>query len=452
MNSYSRSLNPMTNALNAVASKYNGTTQGIPDRTLPNGNVTMNSINQATSTPQPTHNVSTTITHKINPVTPAPTQSGMINQSTQPTTPAPVTPAQPTTPTPPAPINYGSAAQGLWNTAQKPTQQYTDLTNQAEDAYKQAANFGQKVGQNISAVEHNPEYSQDTGQGLGGMIAQNQGLKMTALNNTAAGLGNLANTANTQQGLQQSGQYNAAGLLAPTQVSYSNQYLNPVTGQPVNPQASQDMQNAVNLQIQKLQGGKTDPDSAKAALSNYGQAGINALEQGMGASFNPNLSSAEQKTAVDLTNQKNQLQSVFNGVDQNYQLLLNTAKQGGVNKGDVPALNQLQQNFQKGLASKDAVIDFQNTLSTVRAGYAQILGGGTATVDSNDRAEQAIPNSISLDALTSLGEQLKSESVNRIGGIDQQINTLTNKGKQSQTTTSGGGSLNSSSGGSIYNF
>ncbi len=148
---------------------------------------------------------------------------------------------------------------------------------------------------------------------------------------------------------------------------------------------------------------------------------------------------ANRQSVYDLTQQANQIQSVFNGAEANFKLLVDTAKQGGVNDTNIPAINAIQQAVQKGLTSSSAVINFQNTLATVRSQYAQILGGGTSTVDSQQRAEQAIPPTISLGALQSLEQQLKAEATNRVAGINQQISTLSNP------TSSGG-----SSGGSMF--
>jgi len=351
-------------------------------------------------------------------------QTGMVSPSTTGTTQAPQTPTRPT---------YGGLVGQLAQVSSQPSQQFTDLTKRAEEARIRAANFGAAVAQKEADMRTNPEYSLDTGVGLGNRIAQTEGVKATQLNATAAGLENLAGLANTQQSLQQSGLGTAAGLMQPQQVSYSNQFLDPTTGLPINPQAGQDMQSAIALQVQKLRSGATDPATAREALSAYGQAGINALEQQLGAGFNPNVASANQGSASELTTLKNNLQSTFNGVEANYELLLNTVKQGGINDQNIPVINAIQNKLGRGLASDPAVINFRNTLAAVRAGYAQILGGGTTTVDSQNRAQEAIPDDISLAALESLGQQLQSESINRIQGINQQINSITNQQSNQST-------------------
>jgi len=71
----------------------------------------------------------------------------------------------------------------------------------------------------------------------------------------------------------------------------------------------------------------------------------------------------------------------------------------------------------------------------VRSQYAQILGGGTTTVDAQQRAQQAIPDNISLNALKSLQTQLTSEATNRIAGITQQIGELSNSNSGNQNNS-----------------
>lgn len=302
---------------------------------------------------------------------------------------------------------------------------FGSLVGKGQENLAEAAKVGGEAGKLRQLIDTtkqnimgNRNYAGSVKIGQAGLIDQNLGTQLSGL-------------AAEQEALSGVGQsyLSAAGQVAPQQVSYSNQFLDPTTGEPINPESAGSLNDAVALQVQKLKSGATDPASARAALSAYGQAGINALEQSLGPGFNPNISSANQGSAADLTGQANQLQSIFNGVDANFKLLVDTAKLGGVNQNDVPILNAIQQNVQRGLASKEAVINFRNTLAAVRAGYAQILGGGTTTVDSQNRAEQAIPENISLGALQSLGVQLEKEAKNRIEGITQQINSLIGGGQ-----------------------
>jgi hypothetical protein len=166
-----------------------------------------------------------------------------------------------------------------------------------------------------------------------------------------------------------------------------------------------------------------------------GQPGL--LNGGLDSSLSGVTTGANVQSIKDLTGQKNQLQSVFNGADANFKLLNDTAKQGGVNDTNVPMVNVLKQNIARGLTSSAAVTNFLSTLATVRSQYASILGGGTTTVDSQQRAASAIPDDISLGALESLRQQMASEAQNRIAGITDQVTKLTNQGSTSGGQTGG---------------
>lgn len=222
----------------------------------------------------------------------------------------------------------------------------------------------------------------DTALSMGekGVLQEEQHMRLAALQ------GGLS-TAQEQQKAQLGALGTAAGLTEPELASFTQQAFYPSTGQ----------------------------------FSGVGQFGTGPEAAG------------KIQSVQDLTQQASQIQSVFNGAEANFKLLLDTARQGGVNQTNVPIINAIQQNIARGLTSNAAVTNFRNTLATIRAQYAQILGGGTATVDSNQRAAQAIPDDISLDALQSLQSQLHAEGTNRVNGINEQIKSLSG----GQTNTSG---------------
>jgi len=279
-------------------------------------------------------------------------------------------------------------AQRIASTAGQQIGEIGDAGARAQAGYRTTGTA--PVGEGNAAVNAQTTAARQQAIAAGANTAlQGTAQGLTAQGQTQSGFNQAGSLGLTAQGQGLSGLGTAAGYAAPQQYGLNTQPYNPLT-------------------------------------DSYGGGGS-------GGAVNRGIQAANIASATELTNQKNQLQSTFNGVDANFQLLLNTAKQGGVNNTNVPALNLLQQNVSKGLASSEAVINFRNTLAAVRAGYAQILGGGTTTVDSQHRAEEAIPDNISLAALTSLGEQLKNEATNRITGIDQQIQSL-----QSTSSSNGG--------------
>lgn len=152
----------------------------------------------------------------------------------------------------------------------------------------------------------------------------------------------------TAQNQTQSGLNNAASLAQPIQVPYSNQLLSPTTGQPVGGGAAGALppaaQSAVDLQIQKVKSGNSTVADAQTALGAYGQAGLNALQQGLGPSFSniqSNANAASQQT--NLQNTSSQAQATQQSVAYANKVLddLTTAynAQGSLQKTGVPLIN-----------------------------------------------------------------------------------------------------------------
>jgi len=192
--------------------------------------------------------------------------------------------------------------------------------------------------------------------------------------------------------------------------------------------------NVLQTYAQMLVSGQASAIPASVTGNVALMAQIYQMAQGMnGGNFNLNQANAQGASIGDLTQQRSQLQSVLSGADANFQLAINTAKQGGVNSNDVPILNTLQNNVNQGLTSNAAVNNFRETLATVRSQYATILGGGNVTVESLQQAQSIIPDNISIAALTSLATQMKTAAQNRLAGIDSQINALKNGGNPSFT-------------------
>lgn len=251
-----------------------------------------------------------------------------------------------------------------------------------------------------------------------------------------AGFTSAAGAANTAQGQRQSGLTSAAGIGQPSPAAFGQTVFDPLTGQysgggGLPPEVMQQYaQMAAYGQISAI------PESitSNPVLS----AQLNAAAKALNPNFNPITSAAQGASASDLTSQASQIQANANGAEANFRLLLSTAQQGGVNNTNVPILNTLQNNLNRGLTSSEAVTLFRNTLSTVRNQYATILGGGQATDMSRGIAQEQIPDDISISALQALEQQLKSESQNRVVGLQQQI--------QSLSGNSGGGTSNNSSG------
>lgn len=264
------------------------------------------------------------------------------------------------------------------------------------------------------------------GQQISGYSAQQTGYQ---------NVGSLAN-----QGLQlaQGGLGTALNATSPISAPYGTPIINPVTGQQIN--TAQDLNDTISYWASQVANNKVSLADVPATITGNVQlkTELQRAIQGINPNYNPAIQGANQASAGELTTQKNNLQSAINGVEKNFQLLVNTARQGGVLDNNVPILNTLQQNVAVGLTSNSDVTNFLSTLSEVRAQYANILGGGATTDTSREQARSAIPDNISLASLESLRQQMEKVAKNRIGGIDEQIKSVTSGGSTTSGKTSSG--------------
>lgn len=272
--------------------------------------------------------------------------------------------------------------------------------------------------------------------------------------------------AQNQQTIEQSALQQAGALSNPQQLGPGNTYIDPTNGQSI---SSGPTQIAPGNTLVNTQSGQT------IAGGIGGYANFQTAEQVMGLirqypdagySYNPDLTpqqnlqnaqaalklsptyqkatfgqpgasnvlgGAQLTSAIDLTQKSSEIQAVANGAEANFKLLVDTAERGGVNDTNIPALNRLIQNVDRGIASAEAVTLFRATLESVRAQYASILGGGQATDQARQAASQQIPDDISLGALKSLETQLKYEAQNRVAGYQNQILSLTRNSQGGQS-------------------
>lgn len=343
-----------------------------------------------------------------------------------------------------------TATTGLLNTAQT----NPGTSGQAYDDYQKAVNelntLKQQIAQQQGGIESQAiplEFQQGREQVLNRQYASmldaaqqkvNQaqaalGYQISGVQTQQAGYNQAGGLGNQAQGLTQQGITSALGYTQPVQVQYGTPLVNPQTGQVLGGTGTTgDVSSTINYWANQIATNKASINDVPATITGNIQLKTQLQQaiQGINPSYNPSVQQAGQETASALTAQTNQLQAALNGAEANFKLLTNTAQQGGVNDMNVPVLNTLQQNIARGLASNSSVINFQSTLATVRSQYAAILGGGTVTVDSQNRAQQAIPDNISLSALQSLEQQMKQEAQNRIVGYQTQIQSLTSGASQ----------------------
>jgi hypothetical protein len=415
----STSLNPKTKALDAIAGRFGGTTQGLPTQTnqvKPQNNRVLNATSTSLTPNQSMSNIKpVTQTPPVTPKTP-PTTQGMVSSGTsyKPTVNTGINtgmvtpnPAQSPAPQPvqnPIPT-YSGLVGNLVEKSSKPSEEYMRYQKQAEDAQKQAAGFTQAVNQAVADAQTNPEYSIDTGVGLGNRISQTQGLKMQELNKIAEGARAQAGLATTQQQLQQSGLSSAAGFAQPDQVPYSNQYINPLTGQPVGGGVSGTLSEAVSGVVQKLQSGQMTYNDALNALSGYGQGGVNALQQALPQGFNIAQSNALGGVQGTVGPAYDYAETALKNVEDLMSQL------PSIQNTNIPLINQITQGFSQktGIGSEGtrAVIGAVNTL---RNAYASLLAsskGGTPT-DYSSQALAEIPDNPTPNDIIALRHNLET--------------------------------------------
>lgn len=322
------------------------------------------------------------------------TSQGLLNKSPYVQSPSSTTNTPAPQYTASTPNLYGQVTANLANMGTQPSEAYTRSQEEVariNDQLNQSRQLQAQGKQDILNQAIPLEFQTGQANNLTNKYLEQQSALGQQLSSAQAQVGQ----ANTQQGLQQGALQQAGNLSAPQAYSPTQTPYNPVT-------------NSFN--------------------------GQNQMDRAIGG--------ANIQSAQELTNQSNTLKSVLNGADANFRLLIDTAKQGGVNDTNVPALNILTQNIQKGLASSSAVTNFRSTLAAVRNQYANILGGGAATDMSRGIAAEQIPDNISLGALQSLYTQMQSEANNRIVGIDNQIKDLSkNQTQVSSSNQSGGGTM-----------
>jgi hypothetical protein len=276
--------------------------------------------------------------------------------------------------------------------------------------------------------------------------------QLTAQEQMANAYNNALMGANTQQSQNIVGLSNTANYAQPVQVSPGNTLFTPYSGQAV----AGGLGGYVNYNTAEQVMGLISqyPDAGYRYNENLSpQQNLQLAQQAIQQSptyqrstfgapgASSYLGGAQLQTAGTLTGEASQIQAQARAAESNFELLLNIAKQGGVNDTTVPILNTIQRNVQRGAVSSEAVTTFNSVIQSVRSQYAAILGGGTPTDASRAEAASQIPNDISISALQSIMEALNQEANNRVASYQQQINLLQQQSGGSFSGGTGGGGL-----------
>lgn len=205
--------------------------------------------------------------------------------------------------------------------------------------------------------------------------------QLAAANQAATGFASAGNLAK--------GALDSAGNIAsPIQQPYGNMLVDPVTGQPIQ-QGAGTLNDAVALQVQRVKNGTAGYNDAVSALGAYGQAGINALQQALGPTFNI----AQSNT---LAGQQGSIGPALGFATTALDNLDTAAQQlSSLQKTNSPAINAISNwgSFVTGLGSEQTRAYVQAT-QEARNAYASVLAsvrGGTPT-DYSGQAQAAIPD------------------------------------------------------------
>lgn len=328
-----------------------------------------------------------------------------------------------------------SALQDMANKGTLYSQLVQNLANyQTPENLKQAYNTvtnlesGLQAGQNAIMTKPIPLEFQ---QGQAAALQRDYGPQLTA----AKGIleKELAGAQLGQQALT-----SAIGAAAPTQLPYNVQYVNPLTGLPIGGGTSSTMNDAVSNIITKVKNGTMGYDAGVNALSAYGQAGVNALQQGLGADFNIQESNARAAaqgastlqtgtTGGQITKAAESANSALTKLETDFGNLP-TFQTGGL-----PGTNNIANSIAR-FFGEGALSTYETTLNDARAQIAAVLGsaGNITPTDADTMAKSYLPDNMT-------PQQLKSKVDAARALIQQKVSAYTSTGGTTggETSTSG---------------
>lgn len=388
-------------------------------------------------TPQPTapqtgyQATNTPITPPLNP-TGANTYSGGVNlygQTLPGYTPQPQSQPQ---------SLYGGLVSRVAEQSAKPSEQFINAQNSALGYQEKLRQLQEEQATGIKNIQNSgTPLSQALGEA--GAINQLYASRENALAGAFQGASSLLPSATSQQQAQISGTTAAAGLAAPTQVPYSNQYIDPTTGQPIAggggtgalgqlpPQA----QSAIQSYAEQVRNGSMTRQDAESRLGAYGVAGTNALNEVLGTGFNTNASNASAST----TAQGQQLQTAAHATTQALDSLQSLFNQlPGIQTGGIPLTNKVA-NLIAGALGSPALTQYNQTLHDARAQLQGVLtaSGGATPTGAEAMALTYLPDNMTAGQLSAAISNVKNL-------VQQKVGSFTQSGQQNQNNSSGGSS------------
>lgn len=216
------------------------------------------------------------------------------------------------------------------------------------------------------------------------------------------------------------------GAVAPIQQPYSNMLIDPVTGQPIQQGTAQiGMQDAIKLQVQRLASGAGSYDQAIQALGAYGQAGVNALNQVLGANFDPAQSNANAAAKAAALNQNvTQGRSVELAANSAYAAIDKLVKDfealNPIFKSGIPKTNDWLATAATFLGQSSAS-QFQSTLNDARSQISAVLQatGGQTPTDAMNTAKGYLPDGMTPQQLPEKVAAAKELIRQKVGAYTQ---------------------------------
>jgi hypothetical protein len=296
----------------------------------------------------------------------------------------------------------------------------------AGEVEAEAGKLRQLLATQKQSIMANPNYAGSVKIGQSGIAEQNLGTQIQGLSAQQQALTSQGNAFMT--GAQQA---------APVQVPYGSQFVNPLTGQSMQPNGgggNQNPQTQASTYAQEVASGRRSYDDAVSGMGLYGNVGKQFLDAAIRA-VNPSFNFAQAQT---LGNQQGAIGPNYqfaNAALDNVKSAL--AKLGAAQTTNIPLLNAGANwvSTQTGIGS-EATREMTGAVQSLRNAYASLLAsakGGTPT-DYSAQAMAEIPN---------------QPTPNDIAAIERNMQTL---GQARVQTYGNPGTGGASSGGGLFSW
>lgn len=271
------------------------------------------------------------------------------------------------------------------------------------------------------------------GEGNAAIASQSASQRMSAL--AAAENAELLGTGQqlTAQNNTTTGLLGAGGLAAPIQVPYSNQIINPQTGESAGGGATGTLpasaQTFITSLAQQVKNGQMTRDEATSQLSSYGVAGLQALNAALGSDFNTNASNASAGTTA--TGQ--QIQTAASSTNQALDTLSSSFNSlPGWQTGTIPAGNSIAQWIGSQLGDA-ALTQYKTNLADARSQLIGVLNSAGGTPTGNEAtAQQYLPDNMTpAQFQQNVGTAQNPGIVRQL--IQQKVGSFINSGQQNNS-------------------